>query len=164
MQTSRGATRVTVWSTCQVPLTITSVPLLTELHAACDAALAFCNSTSFLQCGRTHAWYYYSTVLPPCSVMRQCIFMKIQLRLSHTIVECKNKFLNAVWQLQTTIRHRLLGQRNSILCFLGIPMATLSCLISEPCLLFTWTARNKRLNLTYTITFLLKYTVCGLYD
>jgi len=29
--------------------------------------------------------------------------MKIQLHLSHTIVECENKFLNVAWQLQTTI-------------------------------------------------------------
>jgi len=32
--------------------------------------------------------------------------MKIQLHLSHTIVEYENKFLNATWQLQTTIRRR----------------------------------------------------------
>jgi len=38
---------------------LTSVPLshLTQLRAAYDAALAFCNSTSFLQCGRTPARY-----------------------------------------------------------------------------------------------------------
>jgi len=29
--------------------------------------------------------------------------MTIQLHLSHTIVECENKVLNAAWQLQTTI-------------------------------------------------------------
>jgi len=43
--------------------------------------------------------------------------MKIQLHLSHTIVECENKFLNAAWQLQTTIRRRPLGQRKSNFAF-----------------------------------------------
>ena len=59
MQIFRGATRGTVLTACQVPFTITSVPLsyLTELHEACDADLAFCNSTNFLQCGRTPASY-----------------------------------------------------------------------------------------------------------
>jgi len=151
------------------------VPLshLTQRHAVCDTALAFSNSTSFLQCGRTPACF--STVLPPCfCAMRQCIFMKNQLHLSHrrsqgrpkgpwpptflenivilcferrfskqnrvvrlisnilappqffwpspnfragyatdlshTLIECENKFLNAAEQLQTTIRRRHLGQ------------------------------------------------------
>ena len=58
MQTFRGVTWGTVKSACQVSLPITSAPFspLTELHAGCDAALPFCNSTSFLQCGRTPAW------------------------------------------------------------------------------------------------------------
>jgi len=43
--------------------------------------------------------------------------MTIQLHLSHTIVEYANKFLNAAWQLQTTIRRRLLGQRKSNFAF-----------------------------------------------
>jgi len=60
MQIFRDATRGTVSSACQVPLTIKSVLLshLTELHAACDATLAFCNSTSFLQ-----MWPYTCMVL-----------------------------------------------------------------------------------------------------
>jgi len=49
--------------------------------------------------------------------MRQCIYIKIQLHLSHTIVECENKFSNTAWQLQTTIRRRLLGQRKSNFAF-----------------------------------------------
>jgi len=50
-----------------------------------------------------------STVLPPySSVMRRCIFMTIQL--SHTLVERETRFYVA-WQLQTTIRCRLFGQR-----------------------------------------------------
>jgi len=82
-----------------------------QLHATWDTAMAFCNWTIFLQCGLTPAWYQYSAVLPPCSsVMRQCIFMTIQLHLSHTLVECETKFLNAAWQLQASIRCRSLGQ------------------------------------------------------
>jgi len=41
--------------------------------------------------------------LPPCSVTRQSIFMKIQQHLCHTLVECDTKFSNAAWQLQATI-------------------------------------------------------------
>jgi len=40
--------------------------------------------------------------------------MTVQLHLSHAIVERENKFLNVVWQLQTTIRRRLLGQRQIV--------------------------------------------------
>jgi len=36
--------------------------------------------------------------------------MTIQIHLSHNLVECENTFLNADWQLQTTIGCRLLGQ------------------------------------------------------
>jgi len=38
-------------------LTSVSLSHLTELQAAYDAALVFCNWTSFLQCGRTPARY-----------------------------------------------------------------------------------------------------------
>jgi len=48
--------------------------------------------------------------------------MPIQLHLSHTIVECENKFLNASWQLQTTIPCRLLlCQRNIVTLLSGHP-------------------------------------------
>jgi len=89
---------------------------------------AFCSVTVHLH--DTH----FSTVLPPCSsVVRRCVFTTIQLHLSHTLVECETKFLNAAWQLQATIRCRLLGQRKIVTLLSAIPMATLSCLISEPC-------------------------------
>jgi len=82
---------------------ICAIVTFDTVHAACDTSLAFSNSMSLLQCGHTPA--YFSTVLLLCySVMRQCIFMKNQLHLSHTVVECANKFSNTTWQLQTTIR------------------------------------------------------------
>jgi len=53
--------------------------------------------------------------------MRQRIFMKIQLHLSHTVVECENKFFNSVWQLQTTMRCRLLGKTQILTLLSGHP-------------------------------------------
>ena len=44
-------------------------------------------------------------------MMRRCVFVTIQLHLSHTLVEGEIKFLNGAWQLQATTRCRLLGQR-----------------------------------------------------
>ena len=93
-----------------------------QLHAAWDTAVAFCKSTSFLQCGCTPAWYKFSAVLPPwSSVMRWCIFMAVQLHLSHTHVKCEIKLLNAAWQLQATVRYRLLGQRKIVTLRSGHP-------------------------------------------
>jgi len=94
--------------------------------------------------------------------MRQCIFMKIQLHLSHTILESEKKFLNAAWQLQTTIRRRfsakervtlLSGHRNGDTQLLNL--GTVSSTHVKA-------ARNKCLNLKIKITFLLKYPVCAI--
>jgi len=71
--------------------------------------MAFYNSTSFLQCGRVPNDTNF--LLPLCSVMWRHIFMTIQLYLSHTLVECASKFLNAVWHLLATTRCWLLSQR-----------------------------------------------------
>jgi len=46
--------------------------------------------------------------------MQQCMFMTIQLHLNHTLVECETKLLIVAWQLQATIRCRLLGQRTIV--------------------------------------------------
>jgi len=43
------------------------------------------------------------------------MFMTIQMHLSHTVVESENKFLNAAWQLQTTIRRRFSAKERVIL-------------------------------------------------
>ena len=79
--------------------------------------------------------------------------------LSHNRVECETKFLNAAWQLQITIWRRLLGQRKSNFYFLAIPMATFSCLISEPCHAPTLCGAYKCLSLEIKTTFLLQYPV-----
>jgi len=98
---------------------------------------AFCNVAVHLN--DTH----FSTVLPPySSVMRRCVFTAIQLHLSHTLLECETKFLNAAWQLQATIRCRLLSQRKIVTLLSAIPMATLSCLISGPCRSLTLKCRG----------------------
>ena len=88
--------------------------------------------------------------------------MKIQLHLSHTILESEKKFLNAAWQLQTTIRRRfsakervtlLSGHRNGDTQLLNL--GTVSSTHVKA-------ARNKCLNLKIKITFLLKYPVCAI--
>jgi len=77
----------------------------------------------FLQCGCTPAWYLFSTVLPSCSsVMRLCIFMTIQMHVSHTHVECETKFLNMAWQTATdhhTMSTLTFSQRKTV-CDLSI--------------------------------------------
>jgi len=45
--------------------------------------------------------------------------MTIQLHLSHTLVECENKFVNAVWQLWATTRCQLLGQKKIVTLISG---------------------------------------------
>jgi len=136
---------------------------LTELHAACDADLAFCNSTSFLQCGRTPAWYYFSTVLPSCSsVMRQCVFMKIQLHSSHATVECENKFLMRLdsyrppYDVDFAAKERVIllsGHPSGVTQLLHLGTVSFAHVKAE---------RNKCLNLKIKITFLLKYPVCAI--
>jgi len=74
--------------------------------------------------------------------MQRSIFIKIQLHLSRTIVECENKFLNAAWQLQTTIRRRLLGQRKSSFAFWPSQWRYSAALIPEPRLLLTLKRRG----------------------
>jgi len=47
--------------------------------------------------------------------------MTSQLHLSHTPIECETKFLNSVWQLQATMRYRLLCQRKIVTLLSGHP-------------------------------------------
>jgi len=47
--------------------------------------------------------------------------MTIQLRLSLTLVECETKFFDAAWQLQATVRWRLLGQKQIVALLSGHP-------------------------------------------
>jgi len=88
--------------------------------------------------------------------------MTIQLHLSHTIVECEKKFLNASWQLQTTIRRRLLGQRKSNFAFWPSNGDTQLFNLGTVSFTHVKAARNKCLNLKTKITFLLKYPVCAI--
>jgi len=88
--------------------------------------------------------------------------MKIQLHLSHTIVEYENKSLNTDWQLQTTIRRRLLGQKRVIL--LSGHHSGDTQLLNHGTVSFVHikAARNKYLHPKIKITFLLKYPVCAI--
>jgi len=91
--------------------------------------------------------------------MRQCMFMKVQLHLSHTVVECENKFLNMAWQLQTTIRRRLLGQKRVTLLS-GHPNGDTQLLnLGTVSFAHIKAARN---NPKIKTTFLLKYPVCAI--
>jgi len=94
--------------------------------------------------------------------MRQCIFMTIQLHLSHTIVECQNKFLNAAWQLQTTARRRLLGQRKGNFAFWPSQWRYSAANLGTVSFTHVKATRNKCLNLKIKITFLWKYPVCAI--
>ena len=92
--------------------------------------------------------------------MRRCVFTTIQLHLSHTLVECETKFLNAAWQLQATIRCWLwlLGQRKVVTLLSGHPNGDTQLLISEPRLALTLSGA-RCLTLQIKITFLLDYPV-----
>jgi len=53
--------------------------------------------------------------------MRRCMFMTVQLYLSHTLVERETRFLNAACQLQVIIRCGLPDQRNIVTLLSGHP-------------------------------------------
>jgi len=124
----RDATRGIVYSTCQVPLTITSVPFLAfensmvhiefqgsrlhrraarlipdeheyihfaQLRASWNTAMAFCDLTSFLQCGRTphDTNFQHTPTMFFCDATMYRLFMTIQMHLSHTLVECETRFM-----------------------------------------------------------------------
>jgi len=76
--------------------------------------------------------------------MQQCIFMTIQLHLSHTLVECETKFLNATWQLQaTTIRCRLLGHRKIVTLLSDHPYGDIQLLIGTLSFTYIKEVRSK---------------------
>jgi len=54
---------------------------------------------------------FYSAPAVFCDATTYVMFMTIQLHLSHTLVECETKFLNVAWQLQATMRCRIIGQK-----------------------------------------------------
>jgi len=92
--------------------------------------------------------------------MRRCLFMTIQLYLSHAIVERENKFANAAWQLQATIRCPLLGQRKSVTLLSGHPNGDTQLLnIGTVSFTHIMAARSKYLSLQIKITFPLECPV-----
>jgi len=91
--------------------------------------------------------------------------MKIQLHLSHTIVECENTFLNVAWQLQTTIDFYDVdfSAKDRVTLLSGHPNGDTQLLdLGTASFTHVKAARNKCLNLKIKITFLLKYLVCAI--
>ena len=76
---------------------------------------------------------------------------------SHS-VECETKLLNAAWQLQATIRCRLLGQRKIVTLLCGHPKGDTQ-LLNIGTVSFTHTKRSTWLRLQIKVTFLLECPV-----